>query len=74
MRYWVSFTPAVSKQECMASWGRPMSTVFRDRWELEMLPRVDPPAISERLENCCTGTSALRHRAVKTAWDAPSVA
>ena len=47
--YFVSFTPAVSTAECMASWGSPMSTVETDTWAVEMLPRVLPPAMSERL-------------------------
>lgn len=47
--YSVSIMPAVSTAECMASWGSPMSTLDTDTWAVEILPRVDPPAISERL-------------------------
>ena len=33
----------------MASWGRPISTVLSATCVLEILPRVEPPAMSERL-------------------------
>ena len=49
----VSFTPAVSNAECIASWGRPISTVSSGTLVLEMLPRVEPPAMSLRLAKVC---------------------
>ena len=57
----VSAAPAVSKQECMASWARPISTVFSDTCVLAMLPSVEPPAISGRLAYRWKGTPAFSH-------------
>ena len=50
-----------------------MSTVFRDTWALLILPRVDPPGMSERLAKVWKGTPALWHRALNMAADTASV-
>ena len=44
-----SLLPAVSTAECMASWGRPISTQGTDTCPSEIFPSVEPPAISDRL-------------------------
>ena len=59
-RYSVSRLPAVSHAECIASCAMPMSMVSIGVKVSAMLPRVDPPSISLRLANFCTGTSARR--------------
>ena len=57
----------------MASWGRPMSTVFTGTWEAEMFPRVEPPAMSDRFRKVWKGTCARRQMVLKTAADTASV-
>ena len=42
-----SFIDAVSKAECIAQIGLPMSTPLMSICEVNILPNVDPPAISE---------------------------
>ena len=48
-RYSTSALPAVSTAECIASCASPISTVGTDTCPAEILPSVEPPAISERL-------------------------
>ena len=50
-----------------------MSTVFNDTWAFEILPNVEPPAISERFVNVCTGTFTAAHTSLNTAADTASV-
>ena len=44
-----------------------------ETWELLRFPRVDPPGMSDRLEKCCTGTSAFSQISENTASDTASV-
>ena len=59
IRYPVSSAPAVSYDECMESWGMPISTVLSGTFVFEMLPRVEPPGMSARFAKCWTGTPAF---------------
>ncbi len=43
----------------MASCGSPTSTVGMLTWDEEMLPRVEPPARSARLQKVWVGTPAF---------------
>ena len=45
----MSETPAVSKQECIASCASPMSAISTGTSVLAIEPSVEPPGISERL-------------------------
>lgn len=74
MAYPVSFTPAVSTAECMASWGSPMSTLDTDTCAVEMFPSVLPPGMSERFAYAWQGTPALSQMRFITAADTASVA
>ena len=64
----------VSHAACMASWARPMSTVLTGTSVSAMLPSVEPPGRSLRLDMTCTGTPAAAQAARNTAQERPSVA
>ena len=65
--YVVSFTPAVSYAECIASCASPISTVLTDTCELDILPSVEPPAISDLLAYVWYGTFLLSHMSLNMA-------
>ncbi len=67
MPYAVSFTPAVSKLECMASCARPKSAACTLTCTFERFPSVEPPAESLLFANVCTGTPARAHTSFSTA-------
>lgn len=71
--YSASMQLAVSMEECIASWARPMSTIGIRIWWPSRLPSVEPPGTSARLDANCTGTPAFWQMALKAAPVRPLV-
>lgn len=65
---------AVSRMECMASWGLPKSSTRRPSREAKIGPMVVPQGESFRTMRSCRGTPTLlatsRIRASETAFEA----
>ncbi len=55
MRDVTSLTPAVSYDECIASWASPQSQVRSDIFWLDRFPSVDPPGRSLLLKKIWYG-------------------